>query len=99
MGIVLPGTKTGAEVPLTAAPVAGMVSGARLGVRGVPVFRVVEMAGVLDHISAVLTWRMDIGDEIEQVQILRQAANLSGALRICIGHHSLQFGSICLRQL
>lgn len=44
MGIVLPGTKTGAEVPLTAAPVAGMEPGARLGVRGVPVFRASALA-------------------------------------------------------
>ena len=58
-------------------------------IKGVQIAVVVEMARVLDHISAVLIWRMDIWDEIEQVQILRQAANLSGALRICIGRHSL----------
>ena len=39
-GMIVPGVTTAAAPPLTTAPVTGWYPGARLGVRGVPVFSV-----------------------------------------------------------
>ena len=54
------------------------------------IFVVLEPAGFLDHVPAVLLRRIDVRDKSELIQFLRQPPHLAGAVRLGKAYHRLE---------
>ena len=64
-------------------------------IKSIEVFVILEAAGLLDHVLAVVLRRMHAGSEVKEVEAFRKVFDLCRGLWLCQHDHSAQLFHIC----